>query len=76
MTTLTTTMATEMLEAIERIEKEAFDRVQDIYAEAAKFPGGSGNVSVLKDALKARAAAREEQSNAAALLESFDANPD
>ena len=70
---LTTAVATKMVERIEAIQADARAAVETIYREAREHDGGNGNESVLRDALKARAAAREEHWNAGALLASFDA---
>ena len=65
---LTTAIATGMVDRIEALQKQ----IDAVYAEANTYDG-TGNSSVIRDAVKARAEQREAEWNAGALLASFDA---
>ncbi len=69
---LTTKRALAMVELLEKIDDDAREAREAVYREARDYIGGHGNESVLKDILKARGSAREEQWNADAMLKSFD----
>ena len=71
-TKLTTAIATGMVDRLVALKEKYDADVRAIYAEADAYPG-RGNSSVIRDALKARQELREAEYNAAALLESFDA---
>jgi hypothetical protein len=65
---LTTAIATELVDRIEALQRQ----IDEVYAEANSYDG-TGNSSVIRDAVKARAELREAEYNASALLASFDA---
>lgn len=68
--TMTTAVATAMVEKIERLEAE----IAAVYADADMNyePARSGNV--IRDAVSHRAKMREDADSASALLASFDAS--
>ena len=65
---MTTAIATLMVEDIERLEMQ----IAEIYADADLNYTPPNNSRVIRDAIKARAALREAEFEAAGLLESFD----
>ena len=69
---LTTAIATDMVDRIMKIKKEADAAVGAVYREAFDYDGAN-NANVIRDAVKAREEQNEAAWNAAALLESFDA---
>lgn len=67
---MTTSIARDYVARLEALEAQR----GDIHAEIVqKYHEGPGALSVICDAVKARASMREEEYNAGALLDSFDA---
>jgi uncharacterized protein (UPF0335 family) len=71
MAKMTTKIATQYCERIEALQEE----ISKVRAEIVQTYSSSDE-NVINDALKARAAAREEEWNGSALLESFDVEDD
>lgn len=69
MKTMTTAVAKEMVEKIERLQ----DEIAAIYADVDMNYLPVRSSSVIRDIIKARAAMKESEFDAAALLGSFDA---
>lgn len=67
-TKLTSEIALSLVESIEAYQ----DKIAAVYAEANTY-NGNGNSNLIRDAVKARAAAREAEWEAQALLASVDA---
>ena len=67
--TLTTAIATQMVQRIEALQA----KIDDIYAEAEQMYEGNRHSNVIRDAVKARKEVREAQFIAEGYLLSFDA---
>lgn len=67
---MTSADATAFVQRIELLN----ERIGDVHAEIVQnYSDGPGALSVITEAVKSRAAARDEQGNADGLLGSFDA---
>ena len=70
---LTTAIATDMVDRIEKLRSDADAAVLAIYIDARENYAGNNNDSVIRDAVKARSELREAEFMASLLLLSFDA---
>jgi len=70
---LTTAIATEMVDRIEKIKNDSDAAILAIYIDARDNYAGVNNDSVISDAVKARRDLREAEFMASSLLASFDA---
>mgnify|MGYP000899021395 FL=1 len=70
---LTTAIATEMVDLIEKIKNDSDAAILAIYIDARDNYAGVNNDSVISDAVKARRDLREAEFMASSLLASFDA---
>ena len=75
MAKLTSAIALEIVERLEALKAKYNDDVAAVYREVSTYDGHN-NGNVISDIMKARAAVRDAEYDAQALIESFDSEGD